>query len=153
MLCLHGKNLVIDVAVLGTGGVHPQLQPPCHSHKNKIPVYLIWNGFYGAQCTSQPLGNRGTCIANIVLTFVCGCIRLCLEPKYALLLCAEFLPFHGVVKEWLGSNVPVNWTCCSTYASCKSYFRYTKSSKHWSVQNILQILWNKSTMDSVWWFP
>ncbi|XP_051883129.1 uncharacterized protein LOC127576594 [Pristis pectinata] len=96
-------------------------------------------------------------------TFICGCIRLCVEPKYMGTKC-HYLPrfYLSRLLRRMGlapwpHGVPVSWTLPRYLSFLEKFFRTNsldhKSIRKWSAQNILQTLQEKDSIDTLGWFP
>ena len=96
-------------------------------------------------------------------TFVCGCIKLCVDPRYANSKCHYFLRFYlSQVLRRMGlatppQNAPSSWTIPQLLSFVEKLFqKHTfdhMAIKQWSARNVLEALREKEMADPVGWFP
>eukprot|EP00061_Rhincodon_typus_P013568 g40014.t1 len=106
-------------------------------------------------------------IPNVALilmaTFVCGCIRLCVDLQYTNTKCYDRLKFYlSPVLQRMGvasllQNIPSSWTVPYHLSFVKKFAKKNtvdhKSIRKWSAHSVLKTLWEKERVDPVTWFP
>ncbi|XP_067873155.1 uncharacterized protein [Heterodontus francisci] len=115
----------------------------------------------------KPLDKGGKRVPNIALilmtTFVCGCIKLCVDLQYANSRCHYMLRFYlspvlrrmGLVT--LSRNAPSSWTVPYHLSFVEKFLRKNtfdhQSIRQWAARNVLKALREKEMVDPVGWFP
>ena len=111
--------------------------------------------------------NGGKNIPNAALilmaTFVCGCIKLCVDPRYTNSKYHYFLRFYlsqvlrRMVLATLPWNAPSSWTVPQHLSFVEKFFRKHTfdhmAIKQWSATNVLEALRENEMADPVGWFP
>eukprot|EP00061_Rhincodon_typus_P016697 g45048.t1 len=115
----------------------------------------------------KELDKGGRNISNSTLTrmatFGCGCIKLCIDPRYANTKCHYLLRFYlSPVLQKIGLasllwNTPSSWTIPYHLSFVEEFVRKNtfdhKSIKQGSAHSILETLREKERVDLVEWFP
>eukprot|EP00061_Rhincodon_typus_P014535 g41606.t1 len=95
----------------------------------------------------------------LVATFVCGCIKLCIDAHK----CHNLLKFYlspvlrGISLTSLLWNAPSSWSIPYHLSFVEKFTKKSifdhRSIRKWSARSTLKILWEKETVDPVVWFP
>ncbi|XP_067865005.1 uncharacterized protein [Heterodontus francisci] len=111
----------------------------------------------------KPLDKGGKNVPNVALilmtTFVCGCIKLCVELQYANSKCHYVLRFSlcPVLRRMdlvtLPQNAPSSWTVPYHLSVVEQFLHRNtfdhRSIRQWSARNVLKALREKEMVDSV----
>ncbi|XP_072103315.1 uncharacterized protein [Mobula birostris] len=172
-LSITGKNLVIRCEVLSGLLYLAQVWPVPRSYSSEI-TRAVFRFIWGSKMERvrrtvmhKSLDNGGKNVPNIALTlmasFVCGCIRLCVEPRYV------GTKYHYVPRFYLSPwlrrmglaplprNAPVSWSLPAYLSYVAKFFQENafdhRAIRQWSARSVLQALQEKDVMDTVGWFP
>ncbi|XP_078403064.1 uncharacterized protein LOC144683679 [Cetorhinus maximus] len=131
---------------------------------------FIWRSKMDRVCRDamyKPLDKGGKNVPNIALilmaTFVCGCIKRCVDPQYANTKCHYVLRFYlsPVLRRMglatLPRNAPSSWTV-PYHLSLVEKFMQKNTFDHgsigrWSARGVLEALGDGGGVDPVGWFP
>eukprot|EP00061_Rhincodon_typus_P006710 g27657.t1 len=111
-----------------------------------------------ARCGVERVGHL-----NLMVAFVCGCMKLCIDPQYTSIKRHEVLRFYlfPVLKRIglasLLQNTPSSWTVPYLLSflmkfAAKNTFHH-QSIRKWSARSVLEMLREKERLDPVAWFP
>eukprot|EP00061_Rhincodon_typus_P010220 g34342.t1 len=127
--------------------------------------YFIWKPKIDS--TYKTLDTGGTNVSSVSLirmaTFVCGCIKLCVDPRYANTKGHYVLRFHlSPVLQKMGpasllQRAPSSWTIPYHVSFVEQFATKNtidhKSIRKWSARSVLKTLRGKERVDPVAWFP
>ncbi|XP_067824015.1 uncharacterized protein [Heptranchias perlo] len=114
---------------------------------------------------SPEKGGKNTPNVTLILmaTFVCSCIKLCVDPRYANTKCHYVLRFYlsSVLRRMglatLPQNAPSSWTVLPHLSFVERFVQKNtfdhKAISKWSARNILETPREKEMVDPVGWFP
>ncbi|XP_067864107.1 uncharacterized protein [Heptranchias perlo] len=114
---------------------------------------------------SPEKGRKG--VPNVALILmastVCGCIKLCIDPRHANTKCHYVLRFYlsPVLRRMglatLPRNAPSSWTVPPHLSFVEKFVQKNtfdhKAISKWSARNVLETLREKEMVDPVGWFP
>ncbi|XP_078412405.1 uncharacterized protein LOC144689141 [Cetorhinus maximus] len=172
-LSIAGKNLVIRCEVLSLLLYVAQVWPipdSCAMAITRAIFRFIWRSKMDRvrrDAMYKPLDKGGKNVPNIALilmaTFVCGCIKRCVDPQYANTKCHYVLRFYlsPVLRRMglatLPRNAPSSWTVPYHLSLVEKFMQKNtfdhKSIRQWSARNVLEALRDKERVDPVGWFP
>eukprot|EP00061_Rhincodon_typus_P010520 g34873.t1 len=115
----------------------------------------------------KTLAKCGKNVPNIVpmlmATFVCGCIKLCIDHRYASTKCHYVLRFYlSPVSQRMGlasllGNTPSSWAVLYHLSFVEEFEKINtidpKSIRQSSARSVLETLREKERVDPVEWFP
>ena len=172
-LSIAGKNLVIRCEVLSGLLYLAQVWPVPRSFSSEI-TRAVFRFVWGSKMERvrrttmhKSLDNGGKNVPNVALilmaSFVCGCIRLCVDPRYVGTK-YHYLP-RFYLSPWLRRmglapfprNTPVSWSLPPYLSSVERFFQVNtfdhRAIRQWSARTVLQALKEKDAMDTVGRFP
>ncbi|XP_062894504.1 uncharacterized protein LOC134340861 [Mobula hypostoma] len=172
-LSITGKNLVIRCEVLSGLLYLAQVWPVPRSYSSEI-TRAVFRFVWGSKmkrvrrtAMHKSLDNGGKNVPNVALTlmasFVCGCIKLCVDPRYVGTKYYYVPRFY--LSPWLRRmglaplprNTPVSWSLPPYLSFVEKFFKTNafdhRAIRQWSARNVLQALQEKDVMDTVGWFP
>ncbi|XP_060685631.1 uncharacterized protein LOC132818637 [Hemiscyllium ocellatum] len=172
-LSITGKNLVIRCEALSLLLYVSQVWPiprTCAAAVTRATFQFIWRSKMDPvrrDSLYKDLGNGGKNTPNATLTlmatFVCGCIKLCQDPRYANTKCHYVLRFYlsPVLRRMglasLPRNAPSSWTIPYHLSFVEKFLKKNtfdhKSIRKWSARSVLETLREKESADPVEWFP
>eukprot|EP00061_Rhincodon_typus_P018254 g47354.t1 len=172
-LSITGKNLVIRCEGLSILLYVVQAWPiprTCAAAVTRAIFHFIWRSRMDRVCRDimyKDLDKGGKNVPNATLTlmatFVCGCIKLCVDPQYANTKCHYLLRLYlSPVLRRMGLallpwNTPSSWTVPYHLSFVEKLVKRNifdhKAIRRWSARSIFGTLRVNERVDPVGWFP